>query len=645
MGSKKLGIAVAIAVVPAVPAWAQQRSSDNAVTQAEDAFGFSVGRESLGIYSAGYARGFSPTSAGNVRINGLYFDPVFAFSTPAGLPSTLTDSISIKVGLSAQGYPFAAPSGIVDQSLRLPAAKDGASIVTNFDSYGSYGTEVDGALRASGKLGLAYGLIGSHVEFSDGTSNFNHTESLLADWRPAKGVQIVPFWTIYNDYDDEAGVFFIPAGDFLPKLPKIRRFEAPRWTDFRFIDDTEGILASANLATNWLVRLGAFRSAHFEKTGYTNLLADEQPNGTGERTLFADPPQKSRALSGELRLAHSIPEGPRLHVVNLSIRNRDEHREFGGSAFLDLGPGAIGIFPVVPKPASFEFGQLSRNHLTETMYGVSYDGRWRNVGEISFSISKARYRKTTELPGQSDAVSRSNPWLYNGTAAANLSKAVAVYAGYARGLEESGTAPPNAANRNAPLPTIITQQKDAGLRIIAGPLKITGGVFDLSRPYFGYDSANFYGQVGTVESRGAEFSISGKLTSRVNLVAGGVFIDGKVTRDANVQGIIGSKPVGLSPHQLSLNANWNTPIRGLELDTTMINRAPAPGTTDNLVYIPAKWRMDLGTHYHFKLARHDATFRLQLFNITGNTGYSVQGSGIYSQNPGRQVQGYLAIDF
>jgi len=195
------------------------------------------------------------------------------------------------------------------------------------------------------------------------------------------------------------------------------------------------------------------------------------------------------------------------------------------------------------------------------------------------------------------------------------------------------------------LPTIITQQKDAGLRIIAGPLKITGGVFDLSRPYFGYDSANFYGQVGTVESRGAEFSISGKLTSRVNLVAGGVFIDGKVTRDANVQGIIGSKPVGLSPHQLSLNANWNTPIRGLELDTTMINRAPAPGTTDNLVYIPAKWRMDLGTHYHFKLARHDATFRLQLFNITGNTGYSVQGSGIYSQNPGRQVQGYLAIDF
>src|SRR4051794_21641988 len=156
-------------------AQAQDRSSDNAVTQAEDAFGFSVGRESLGIYSAGNTRGFSPTAAGNVRIDGLYIDPGSAFAFPAGLPSTLLGSSSVKVGLSAQGYPFAAPSGIVDQSLRLPDAKNGASIITNFDSYGSVGTEVDGSLQASSKLAFAYGLIGSHVEYPDGTNNWNHT--------------------------------------------------------------------------------------------------------------------------------------------------------------------------------------------------------------------------------------------------------------------------------------------------------------------------------------------------------------------------------------------------------------------------------------------------------------------------------------
>ena len=45
----------------------------------------------------------------------------------------------------------------------------------------------------------------------------------------------------------------------------------------------------------------------------------------------------------------------------------------------------------------------------------------------------------------------------------------------------------------------------------------------------GYDSANIFKQVGTVESRGAELSISGKVTPHIDLVAGGVFIDGKVS--------------------------------------------------------------------------------------------------------------------
>ena len=179
---------------------------------------------------------------------------------------------------------------------------------------------------------------------------------------------------------------------------------------------------------------------------------------------------------------------------------------------------------------------------------------------------------------------------------------------------------------------------------MVGGLKLVGGVFDLVRPYFGFDSANFFKQVGIVESRGAEFSVSGKITPTFDVVAGGDFINGKVTSDPSAGGVIGSKPVGLSPHQLSLNANWKTPLPALELDATVIDRAPAPATTDNAVYIPVKWRMDIGGHYHFKLAKNDATFRLQLFNLTGKTGYNTAGPGIYGENPGRFVQGYLTVD-
>ena len=67
------GLTLALAML-ATPAMAQvNRTDDNAVTSADDAFGQSVGNERGGLYGADDVRGFSPVEAGNGRINGLYF--------------------------------------------------------------------------------------------------------------------------------------------------------------------------------------------------------------------------------------------------------------------------------------------------------------------------------------------------------------------------------------------------------------------------------------------------------------------------------------------------------------------------------------------------------------------------------------------
>jgi len=636
---KSLKIAAAALACASSVAQGQARSDENAVTQAEDAFGFSVGRESLGIYNAGNARGFSPVAAGNLRIDGLYFDQTF------GLPGTILDSTSIKVGLSAQGYPFAAPSGIVDQTLRHPGDKAGASVVANWDSWGTYGLEVDGTLPVSSTLSFGYGVNATHLSFPDGTDNFNHTESLVLRWRPAPGIEVMPFWSLNNDYNDEAGTFYVPAGPFLPKLPRPDHNEGPGWADFRYTGLNEGLLASARLAENWVVRLGAFRSVWDVKHSYSGLLLNEQPDGSGERVLFVDPPNKQQSDSGELRLTHSIPDGPRLHVVHLSIRRRDAKREFGGSDFLDFGPGRIGEDVTAPEPDAFHFSEESHDRVEQTTVGVAYDGRWKNVGEISFGISKAKFRKQTDIPGAPAAVTRSSPLLYNATAAANVTNSIIVYAGYARGLEESGVAPDSAANRKQPLPAVLTQQKDAGVRFnLTKSIKAVAGVFDLTRPYFGFDSANVYRQVGTVESRGAEFSLSGSVTPQLDVVAGGMFLDPRVTASGAV-GNIGSKPVGLPTHLLIGNANWKTPVKALQLDLAVVHRGRTPATTDNIVFLPARARVDLGGRYRFKLAGRSATFRLQVVNLFNNEGWGLAGSGVYTGNPARYVQGYVTVDF
>ena len=63
--------AIGLLISQAAPA---QRAEENVTTDSEDAFGRSIGSESIGIYNEGDVRGFSPIEAGNVRIEGLYFD-------------------------------------------------------------------------------------------------------------------------------------------------------------------------------------------------------------------------------------------------------------------------------------------------------------------------------------------------------------------------------------------------------------------------------------------------------------------------------------------------------------------------------------------------------------------------------------------
>ena len=59
----------------AMPVHAQQ-TEQNATTASDDAFGRTVGAERSGLYSTSDVRGFNPTEAGNVRIDGLYYDVV-----------------------------------------------------------------------------------------------------------------------------------------------------------------------------------------------------------------------------------------------------------------------------------------------------------------------------------------------------------------------------------------------------------------------------------------------------------------------------------------------------------------------------------------------------------------------------------------
>src|SRR5215472_10105123 len=123
-------VAAALAVMFYAATGRAQHAADNPVASAEDAFGLTLGLETVGMYSPGQVRGFSPQAAGNVRIDGLYFDQ------QGGLSNRVIEGSTIRVGVTEIAYAFPAPTGIVDYELRHPG--DGTARATIIANAGPY---------------------------------------------------------------------------------------------------------------------------------------------------------------------------------------------------------------------------------------------------------------------------------------------------------------------------------------------------------------------------------------------------------------------------------------------------------------------------------------------------------------------------
>lgn len=629
-----------IALSASMPVQAQ-RADENAVIQAEDAFGISIGNEDVGIYSSSDVRGFSPTTAGNIRIDGLYFDQVWE---PI---STLRSSTTIRVGISALGFPFPAPTGVVDYAFRKPGVDPNLSFVGATGSFGDASAEFDLVIPVAGdRLSLGGGIAIYKDEYSNGTSSLSHIEGLSLRWTPSPAVEIMPFWSRSDSYDDEVGPVYEPEGAFLPSRVKRRQYFGPQWVEYEGAAATYGTMSRFDLSPSWQIRGGIFRSFFANKIDHFAFITDLTPDGRGNYLVFADPPSKLASTSGEARLTRQISDGIRLHQLHLSLRVRDRKNRYDGGNAINLGPIQIGEQVDATEP-NRNFGIQTRDLVKQQTLGMAYAGIWKAVGELNFSIQKTRYSKRTKQPAVPVARSKSEPWLWSAAASAMIAENISLYGGYTKGLEESGTAPQNAANRNEGLPAIITVQRDIGFRwTFSSKLKLIAGVFDIRKPYFNLDASNRFTLLGETKNLGIEMSLTGALTDRLDIVAGGVLSRPRVTGEGVALGRLAKLPVGQSARKVDLNFNWRPPtLDAFSFDLAIAHSSRIPATRDNSVFIPARTLLDLGARFAFQLSGYPASIRVSASNVFNTYGYDLQSAGAYELIDGRRVNARLAIDF
>ena len=621
-----------------------QRADEDVLSVAEDAFGTKVGNDNVGLYGPNNARGFNPMQAGNVRIEGLYFDQQ-AFVGRATARST-----TMRVGLSAQSYPFAAPTGIADTSLVLPEEK---KTLYTFSSDVSRPTGLNSFLIGistplTDTLGFQIsGLPYSAPHAQGGSHGDRWNLGTTFRWQPSDNLDVIPFVFYQRQANEEISPSVYTAGAFAP--PEIDRnvFYGQEWADRAQDELSYGLIVRGRPFANWRLQGAVFGSEIDRSTNYVVNYRNTTAAGVGNLEILKYPAHRSYSVSGEVRATGVFTQGKFRHTIHIATRARDTRRTFGGGRTVTFGPAMIGVYTPQPEP-SYTYGIRDKDAVRQYTPGISYAGQLANIGEFSVGLQKSFYNRTFGKLGSPTSSTRSEPWLYNGTAAYYVSRKLVVYGSYSRGLEEFGTAPDGTVNAGEPLQAQLSEQIDAGLRytIIPG-VDAMVGVFDISKPYYDRDAANVYAVVGNLKPQGIEFSLTGKPITGLTVVAGAVYIKARVSGLPVDNGTLGKIEPGTPPFFLSSSFQYSHPSwKGFSLEMSGDYTSAQTANRTNSFNMPAVVTVGVGARYNFTVGATKASVKLNINNVTDKNGWNVDGnSGRFTPLGQRTYAVRLSADF
>jgi iron complex outermembrane recepter protein len=640
-------VVIVVAMIFQATTVSAQHASDNPISSADDAYGLTLGLESVGLYGPSLVRGFNPQAAGNMQIDGLYFDQQGALS------NRVIEDSTIKVGVSEIGYAFPAPTGIVDYDLRhVGGDVPSATIIASVGPDESRSVSIDGSLPLNGNtlvvpMGVSTGVSTQTTSYGPYPGYTSNVTSIGAtpQWSPNDRIRVRAIIDWQEIANQKTFPLYFTAGDFLP--PAIsNKYLGQSWAEGRNVTLNLGGIVAAQLTKVWQLKAGVFRSINDYPVSYADEYVDIQPNGQSEHVVVGFPDQNTSSNSGEMRLTGAFVRGDWRQQIIFMVRGRDTRSHFGGEDTVDEGSAVIGTLVILPEPG-FSYSALTYDHADLWSVGSAYHVSWYQRAEFEVGVQDENYRETVSAPGVANSdISAHLPRAYS-NAAVVLAPQWTLYGGYTQGLEGSGTAPISATNSGAVLPAAKTWQIDSGIRyVVTSKFKIIAGVFELQKPYFNLDTTNVDRELGVQQARGVELSVAGEPIKHLHINIGA--LHGKVS----IQGPnlaaekVGPVAFGQPRFTYVANANFDLPWwTAASLDTSVTHFGAQPASVDNGVYAPAVTLVNLGGRYQFKAFGKNNSLRLQVQNLLASREWTTAYTpGLFQFPPPRTLFAYLTTD-
>ena len=597
----------------------------------DDAFGFRAGIEQFGLYSEGQARGFDLTRSNAYRIDEAYF------VRAAALSDTIIENVAVRVGVSAARSATPSPTGMVGYRLKAADASR-RRLTIGYRNYASPFVEADVRGQAlGGKVSVAGGVVlQPDVTYQDGVKGRAADVGGIARAQVGEHLHLTAFGS-KSEVEFDGNYAFAPRGAALPSVLDSQTNLGAPYAQSRATMTSAGVLADWRAGQSTRVHVSAMRSGRLQREADFTLLAvgDALADGA-QATLFRTPSATSESNAVEARAEHEVHAGGVLHGFSVAGRmRRSDNRYVGGTAF---NLGRVSLRAPDYGPAS-EYVAPAGRIIDSTEQDTVAAGYRAQLGErLELRAGSALTRQQRRIRPVEGAATRDagSYVLPYASVVWVRSPALTLFGSYVEGLEDTGAAPPTAANRNEILPAVLASQSELGFTHRWGASTVLGGsVFEITKPVPGIDAGNVYRFVGNVRHRGAELTLATNIGSATRALAGFTALDARQDTGRTPAGISDRLGFMRFEHRLSQATSLTALIN--HRNGQFVGGRPELRTD-------AITTMDLGFRHAFDLAGRRATLNGTAANIFDEREWVATAGGVLVRNGPRTFRLALSVD-
>ncbi|WP_299672921.1 TonB-dependent receptor [uncultured Polaribacter sp.] len=544
-------------------------------------------------------------------------------------------AVEIVKGPAAIRYGFTPPGGIINYVLKRPTIKPYAFVQGFGDSNGTVGIHGD----FGGKVNETFGyrinaLVSEESAYVNDISGPRQLFSALFEWKPTEKLTI-DFEGEYqyreleqqatirlNSFDSELSIAQRKQllEDFDPKT-----FIGQKWGTYPTRNFVGSIGAKYEINDNWNVQ------GRIQKM---NLIRDQQAagivngtlqaNGDFESQIFFDPSQVRDPLSTEVFLTgkfntffleHNLAVGTAYSRNPLKFSLTDSQFDVGSSNIfnpIDLpypnataGPTVEAL--IFTQRAAYITDFIKILDKLEVLAAVRFT---EQKNEDVFNDTE-----TLQESYKDDVFSPNFGIIYKPI------ENVSLYGSYATGVTNGLQIPNEAANFGDDifLNPVETKQFELGAKAqLFKRALLTAAVFDIYQPLAFIDSNNVFRYGGSQRHRGAEFTLSGKVTNDLKLVIGGLYLDAEIDNESEPE-LDGRRPASVPKFQGNIYADYKLAfIEGLSANAGIFYTGDRFADNLETFEVDGYVRLDFGARYEFDIMGTDMTARVNVRNLTNN---------------------------